>query len=117
MLASLRWLTSGCLTKADKDWEHCLFMAAHRPLHYVTTASRFGSGFKFMRRFERPMRIFKPDDLALIGPTGSGIRFTFKDGERWIFGTAFRSEVLRIMADYGVPVTSEVIQARWWPPL
>lgn len=77
----------------------------------------FGPGFKFMRRFSRPIRTFRADDLALIGPTGSGVRFTFEDGDRWIFGTAFGDEVLRTVAEHGVRMTSEVIRARWWPPL
>ena len=77
----------------------------------------FGPGFKFMRRFERPSRVFAASDLKLVGPTESGVRFTFADGESWIFATGDREAVLRLMAVHGVPTTSDVVPANWWPPL
>ena len=77
----------------------------------------FGPGFKFMRRLSRPIRVFQPGEVELVGPTHNGVRFTFKDGERWLFTQCNVPAVLRAVAELGVAVTSAVEPARWIPPL
>lgn len=77
----------------------------------------FGPGFKFMRRLSPPMKTFSPDEIELVGPTKNGVRFTFKNSERWIFSSCNVAAVTRVMAQMGVPTTREVVPARWSPPL
>lgn len=77
----------------------------------------FGPGFRFMRRLSPPVMRFSANDIDLVGPTKNGVRFTFKNGERWIFGQCNVDGVINAMARLGVPTTKEVLPARWLPPL
>jgi hypothetical protein len=86
-------------------------------LYVYAERFEFGPGFRFMRRLSRPVRVFRPSEVELVGPTKHGIRFTFKDGDRWLFTQCDIPAVLRAVADRGVAVTSDVEPARWLPPL
>ena len=77
----------------------------------------FGPGFKFMRRLSRPVKTFSPDEIELVGPTKHGVRFTFRNGERWLFGRCNVRAVMNEMVKREVPTTQEVVPARWMPPL
>ena|ERR1700688_1911446 len=77
----------------------------------------FGPGFRFMRRLSPPVKRFSLDEIELVGPTTYGVRFTFKNGERWIFGRCNVAEVMSAMARLNIPTTKEVVPARWSPPL
>ena len=86
-------------------------------LYVYSDHLEFGPGFKFMRRLSPPVKTFSPDEIDLVGPTNNGVRFTFKNGERWIFGDCDVAGVMNTMAQLGVQTTKEVVPARWSPPL
>jgi len=67
----------------------------------------FGTGFKFMRRLSPPVKKFNLDEIELVGPTKHGVRFTFKNGERWIFGRCNVAGVMSAMARLDLPTTKE----------
>ncbi len=86
-------------------------------LYIYSNHLEFGPGFKFMRRLSPPVKSFKSDDIELVGPTNHGVRFTFRNGESWIFGRSNISAVMSEMEKLGVKTTKEVIPAHWMPPL
>jgi hypothetical protein len=86
-------------------------------LYVYADRFEFGPGFRFMRRLSRPVRVFHASEVDIVGPTNNGVRFTFKDGERWLFTQCNMPAVLKAIADLGVTVTSTVEPARWMPPL
>lgn len=86
-------------------------------LYVFDNRLEFGAGLKFMRRLTRTIKTFSADEVALVGPTDRGVRFTFTNGERWIFGWCDIAAVMNAMAELGIPTTSEVVPANWWPPL
>jgi hypothetical protein len=86
-------------------------------LYLYSKHLEFGPGFKFMRRLSGPVKAFSPDEVELVGPTSHGVRFTFKNGEKWIFGRCNVSAVMSAMEKLGVPITMDVVPARWTPPL
>ena len=86
-------------------------------LYVYADRLEFGPGFKFMRRLSPPVKKFSLDEIELVGPTKHGVRFTFKNGERWIFGRCNVAGVMSTMARLDVPTTKEVVPAQWWPPL
>ena len=86
-------------------------------LYVYPDCFEFGPGFKFMRRLSPLVKTFSRDEVQLVGPTNNGVRFTFKNGELWIFGSCNVVAVMDAMAQRGVPTTNEVVPARWWPPL
>jgi hypothetical protein len=77
----------------------------------------FGPGFKFMRRVSPPLKVFTVDEIENVGPTNHGVRFTFRNGEQWIFGRTDIGGVVRALEAQGVSITPEVVPSRWWPPL
>ena len=86
-------------------------------LYVYSNHLEFGPGFKFMRRLSPPVKQFSLDEIELVGPIKHGVRFTFKNGERWIFGRCNVVGVMSAMARLNVPTTKEVVPARWSPPL
>ena len=77
----------------------------------------FGPGFRFMRRISRPVRVFRAEDVAIVGSTGYGVRFTFIDGERWIFGRCDVPRVLGALSSQGIEMANSIEPANWLPPL
>jgi len=86
-------------------------------LYVYSDHLEFGPGFKFMRRLSPPVKTFSPEEIELVGPTTNGVRFTFKNGEQWIFGNCDVAGVMKTMAQLGVPATKKVVPARYRPPL
>jgi len=63
------------------------------------------------------VKTFSPGEIEIVGPTNHGVRFTFRNGERWIFGRCNVTAVMNEMVKREVPTTQEVVPARWTPPL
>lgn len=82
-------------------------------LYVFADRFEFGPAIPLMRRISRPLKVFKPADLQSAGPTKRGVRLTFGNGEQWIFGWCDVRLVLRVLKERGVPITDEVIPARW----
>ena len=77
----------------------------------------FGPALWFLRRISPPIKIFTATDVNTAGPTGRGVRITFSNGERWIFGWCDVRRVLQALAEYGISTTNEIEAAHWTPPL
>jgi len=86
-------------------------------LYIYSDRLAFGPGLQFMRKISRPLKVFTAGDIESVGATDHRVRFTFKNGERWIFGWCNVAGVLRVMAERGVHINTEVVPARWTPPL
>ena len=86
-------------------------------LYVYADRFEFGPGFRFMRRFSRPVKVFTAGDVSTVGPTRNGVRFTFTDGERWIFGWCDVPRVLAAVESRGIEVIATVEPSHWWPPL